>query len=136
MQINAQLDDELSAVDAQQLAERLAAKPAMGACVALATRLKHACRMHDKAGADDAGTMPVDAAVYVTSAYCLRVMGDLLAAQAVAERGLLQYPTHVPLVDELVAVHEALARRYQEVARRYQSAHQLPSHSMSGGDGD
>ncbi len=136
MQINAQLDDELSAVDAQQLAERLAAKPAMGECVALAARLKHACRMHDKAGADDAGTMPVDAAVYVTSAYCLRVMGDLLAAQAVAERGLLQYPIHVPLVDELVAVHEALARRYQEVARRYQSAHQLPSHSMSGGDGD
>jgi anti-sigma factor RsiW len=42
MQINAQLDDELSALDAQKLAERLAAKPAMGECVALATRLPHA----------------------------------------------------------------------------------------------
>jgi len=135
MQINAQLDDELSAVDAQQLAERLAAKPAMGECVALAARLKHACRMHDKAGADDSGTMPVDAAVYVTSAYCLRVMGDLLTAQAVAERGLLHYPTHGPLVNELVAVHEALALRYREVARRYQSACHLPSRSESGGDG-
>lgn len=136
MQINAHVDEELSVLDAQQLAERLAAKHAMGECVALAARLKRACRMHDKAGADDAGTMPVDAAVYVTSAYCLRVMGDLLAAQAVAERGLLQYPDHVPLVDELVAVHEALALRYQEVAHRYQSAQHLLSHSTSGGDGD
>ena len=135
MQINAQVDDELSALDAQQLAERLAAKHATGECVALAARLKHACRMHDKAGADDPGTMPVDAAVYVTSAYCLRVMGDLLTAQAVAERGLLHYPTHGPLVNELVAVHEALALRYREVARRYQSACHLPSRSESGGDG-
>lgn len=131
MQINTQLESALSGLEAQQLAERLAVGDAIGECVALAVRLKHACRLHEKVGADDAGGSPVDAAVYVTSAYCLRVMGDLLTAQAVAERGLLHYPAHVSLVAELVAVHEALALRYREVALRYHAALHPSSHSFT-----
>jgi|GEM_PF-1346900 hypothetical protein len=136
MQTNIPIDAALSTLEAQQWAERLAAEHAIGESVALAVRLKHACRLHDKVGADDAGATPIAAEVYLSSAYCLRVMGDLLTAQAVAERGLLYHPAHVPLVNELVAVHEALALRYREVARRYQSAMYPPNRREVGGNGD
>jgi hypothetical protein len=122
MQAQTQIDAGLSTLDALQLAERLAAGEAIGERVALSVRLKNACRLHEKNGADDIGGIQINAELYVTSARCLRIIGVLLTAQAVAVRGLMHHPAHVPLIDELVAVHEALALRYREVAQRCEAA--------------
>jgi hypothetical protein len=55
MQAQTQIDAGLSTLDALQLAERLAAGEAIGERVALSVRLKNACRLHEKNGADDIG---------------------------------------------------------------------------------
>lgn len=135
MQAQVKIDAGLVVDDALQLAQRLASSDATDERVAFSLRLRNACRLHEKSGSDDTDSTLIDPVVFVCSAQCLRIVGDLLAAQAVAERGLLHHPVHVPLVDELVAVHEALAKRYKEVSQRYQQSFKLGVHPSVGSDG-
>ena len=94
-----------------------------GERLAFVDRLKTASRLAEKINAEESIAEQPHAAVFLCCAQCLRVLGELLAAQAVAERGMLIYPAQVDLMDELAHVHDALALRYREVAKRYQLAH-------------
>lgn len=122
MQADTVIDGELTVQTALQQAQRLAAPAHTVERLNFVSRLKLVCRLADKLVQDDAAVGHPNASVYLCCAQCLRVVGDLLAAQAATERGLMLYPSNVGLLDELASIHEALAARYRAVARRCQTA--------------
>jgi hypothetical protein len=132
-QTNIQLDVEISAVEALRTAERLVASNATTEQVTFALQLKIACGLYEKPSASDVNKSNIHASVYI--AECLKIIGDLLAAQAVAERGLLHYPSDIQLLGQLAAIHGALAARYHEVAQRARAALNLQRPPEGGFDG-
>jgi len=122
MQTDTAIDEQLTVQTAQQLAQRLASPAHAIERLNFVSRLKQACRLADKPAQDDGITTYPDEAVYLCCSHCFRTVGELLAAQAAAERGLLLYPSSVALMDELASIHDALAVRYRAVARRCQAA--------------
>jgi hypothetical protein len=134
-QTNIQLDVEISAVEALRTAERLVASNATTEQVTFALQLKIACGLYEKPSASDVNKSNIHASVYIACAECLKIIGDLLAAQAVAERGLLHYPSDIQLLGQLAAIHGALAARYHEVAQRARAALNLQRPPEGGFDG-